>query len=190
MTPCGCPLQGKPSPPWSSAGSLGACLSEGTEVGCVLAPMPRTVGATLQPLSPWGGVGASPTCHGATVCPAGQQGQGWLTEGVELRDAGALLLGLRGGLAYLTLEGGEEVLAKLFGHICLQVGLHEEAKALVVNGLGRGQRRMTEVPWEHHGGAELPAEGARPVPWVPLTGHISCRALPKTAGFPNPSDGI
>lgn len=25
------------------------------------------------------------------------------------------------------------------------------------------------------------------MPWAPLTGHSSCRALPRTAGFPNPS---
>lgn len=97
---------------------------------------------------------------GARQCLAGWQGQGWLTAGMELRDAGALALRLGGGLAYLPLEGGEEVLAKLFGHVCLQVGLHEEAKALVVDGLGRGQRVM-----------EAPREG---VLCPPL---ISCRVV-------------
>lgn len=100
------------------------------------------------------------------------QGQGWLTEGVELRDAGALALGLRGGLAYLTLEGGEEVLAKFFGHVRLQVGLHEEAKALVVDGLGKGQRRRMEVPWALQGDAELPVAGC---------GGVLCRGPPHWA---------
>lgn len=60
----------------------------------------------------------------------------------------ALLLALGAGLADLTLEGGEEVLAELLGHISLQVGLHEEAEALIVDGLGSGQRRRRrmEVP--------------------------------------------
>lgn len=77
--------------------------------------------------------GASPRCH---IPPA------QLTKAAVLGHTGALLLALGGGLADLTLEGSEEVLAKLLGHICLQVGLHEEAEALVVDGLGRAQRRM------------------------------------------------
>lgn len=120
------------------------------------------------------------------ACPTGRQGQGWLTEGGELRDAGALALGLGGGLAYLPLEGGEEVLAKLFGHICLQVGLHEDAKALIVDGLGR---RTEEdgggdpgTPW----GCRA-AGGGKAVPWASLTGCIN---FPKPLGFPNPSSGI
>lgn len=108
-------------------------------------------------------------------------GQGWLTEG-------ALLLGLGGALADLTLEGSEEVLAELLGHVCLQVGLHEEAEALVVDGLGMGQRRRRrmEVPQ-----ATMRVQSCQwvwgSVPWAPLTGHISYRALPKTADSPNPS---
>lgn len=77
----------------------------------------------------------------ALVCPAGWQG--WLTEEAGLCHTRALLLALGGGLADLTLEGSEEVLAELLGHISLQVGLHEEAEALVVNGLGSGQKRRS-----------------------------------------------
>lgn len=107
------------------------------------------------------------------------QGQRWLTAGVELRDAGALALGLGGGLAYLPLEGGEEVLAKLFRHVCLQVGLHEEAKALVVDGLGRGQRVM-----------EVPREGVL-YPGSPSPGTSAAElSPPRTASFPNRSAGI
>lgn len=89
--------------------------------------------------TPVSSVGPSPPC------PAGWQG--WLTEGAVLGHSRALLLALGAGLADLTLEGGEEVLAELLGHISLQVGLHEEAEALVVDGLGSGQRRRRmEVP--------------------------------------------
>lgn len=66
-------------------------------------------------------------------CRAGPSG---LT---ELRDAGALALGFGGCLAALPLEGREEVLAELLGHLRLQVGLHEEAEALVVDGLRGAQ---------------------------------------------------
>lgn len=111
-----------------------------------------------------------------------------------LRHTRALVLHLGGGLADLPLEGSEEVLAKLLGHICLQVGLHEEAEALVVDGLGSGQRRRRmEVP---QATMEVPQATMKVqsclwvwgfMPWAPLTGHSSCRALPRTAGFPNPS---
>lgn len=99
-----------------------------------------------------------------------------------LSHTGALVLALGGRLADLTLEGSEEVLAKLLGHICLQVGLHEQAEALVVDGLGSGQRRRMEVPQ-----ATMRVQSC--MPWAPLTGHINCRPLPKIAGSLNPSDG-
>lgn len=76
-----------------------------------------------------------------------------------LRHTGALVLGLGGGLADLPLEGSEEVLAKLLGHIGLQVGLHEEAEALVVDGLVTEEEEDGGAPG-HHGGAPGHHEGA------------------------------
>lgn len=79
MMPHGSPPLGKALSSQRSAGSLGTPPS-----GCVLDPMPPTAGATLQSSSPWGSVGVSLTCRHAMMFPAGGQGQGWLTEGVEL----------------------------------------------------------------------------------------------------------
>lgn len=62
-----------------------------------------------------------------------------LTECIGLRDARTLLLRLWGILADLALEGHEEVLAKLLWDIHLQVRLHEEPEALIVNGLWRSK---------------------------------------------------
>lgn len=103
--------------------------------GCELAPMPPPSGATPT-LHSREQHGASPRCH----APPAR-----LTKAAVLSHTGALVLALGGGLADLTLEGSEEVLAKLLGHICLQVCLHEEAEALVVDGLGSAQRRRMEV---------------------------------------------
>lgn len=106
----------------------------------------------LDPMSP---PRPLPLCHhGGGVTPPGtqQRGRRRLTECTELRDAGALALGLGGCLAYLPLEGREEVLAKLLGHLHLQVGLHEEPKALVVDGLGRAEGRLWGRPGARGGG--------------------------------------
>lgn len=134
-------------------------------------------------------------CHPTTSVPMGQHGRepkvprhaqlgsrGWLTKGVVLQDTGALALGLGGGLTYLTLEGGEEVLAKLFRHVCLQVGLHEKVKALIVDGLGSRHRRMIEVPQACHGGADAPVEGGilGPPHWAHQLQNRPQNQLPKS----------
>lgn len=134
----------------------------------------------LDPVSP---LRPLPLCHhGDGVAPPGtqQQGQSRLTECTKLRDAGALALGLGGCLAYLPLEGREEVLAKLLGHLHLQVGLHEEAKALVVDGLGRAEGRLCGRP-RARGGGRAPCPPCCRV-WGPL--H---KPAPVPAASPAPS---
>lgn len=120
-----------------------------------------------------------PLCHhGDGVTPQGtqQRGQRGLTECTELGDAGALALGLGGSLADLPLEGREEVLAKLLGHLHLQVGLHEEPKTLVVDGLGRAEGRLWGRPGARGGGqSPLPAL----LPYVGRPPQSGC-CLPST----------